>query len=148
MDAQQLFPDSLSPVYEAARRLILELGDDVVEEFSKTQVSFGSARKFAWLSPLTKTKALLSVDLWDERTAPQLRNVIRYRADKFTHQVEVSTAEDVKAVDALGWLNEAVSWGRKQHPNPKRCASEASRRGDAAGRVAAPGAPDDRLTGR
>ena len=110
----QLFPDRLSPVYEATRRLMLELGDDVVEEFSKTQVSFGSTRKFAWLSPLTKTKALLILDLWEERTAPQLRNVIRYRADKFTHQVEVRTAEDVEAVSALGWFSEAVSWGRKQ----------------------------------
>lgn len=45
--------------YETTGRLMLELGDDVVEEFGRSQVSFGSARKFAWLTPLTKTKALL-----------------------------------------------------------------------------------------
>jgi predicted transport protein len=114
MDAHRLFPGDLASVYEAMRRLVRPLGDDIVEEFAKTQVSFGSLRKFAWLTPVTKTKALLVLDLWEERTAPQLRNVIRYRDDKFTHQVEVRTAKDVEAVDALGWFNEAASWGRKR----------------------------------
>jgi predicted transport protein len=114
MDAQRLFPGDLAAVYEATRCVVLPLGDDIVEEFARTQVSFGSARKFAWLTPLTKTRALLVLDLWEERTAPQLRNVIRYREDKFTHQVEVRTAEDVEAVNALGWFVEAASWGRKR----------------------------------
>jgi hypothetical protein len=93
---------------------MLALGDDVVEKFAKNQVSYGTARKFAWLTPLTKTKALLLVDLWEERDAPLLRNIIRYRDDKFPHQVEVRTAADVDAVAALGWSDEAVSWGRKE----------------------------------
>jgi hypothetical protein len=114
MDAQRLFAGDLAAVYEATRRLVLPLGEDIVEEFTRTQVSFGSARKFAWLTPLTKSKALLVLDLWEERTAPQLRNVIRYRDDKITHQVEVRTAEDVEAVNALGWFGEAVAWGRKR----------------------------------
>jgi len=114
MDAQRLFRGTLSDVYETTRRLMRELGDDVIEEFGRTQVSFGSARKFAWLTPLTKTKALLLVDLWQERSGAQLRSVIRYRDDKFTHQVEVRTAADVEAVSALGWFEEAASWGRKQ----------------------------------
>jgi hypothetical protein len=75
---------------------------------------FGASRKFAWLTPLTKSKALLVLELWEERTAPLRRNVIRYRDDKFTHQVEVRTAEDVEAVSALGWFGEAVAWGHKQ----------------------------------
>jgi len=39
------------------RHLVLALGDDVIEEFAKSQVSFGSARKFVWLTPLTKEGA-------------------------------------------------------------------------------------------
>jgi predicted transport protein len=112
--AQRLFQGDLEAVYEATRRLVLALGEDVIEELTRTQVSFGSARKFAWLTPVTKTKALLVLDLWEERTGPQLRNVIRYRDDKFTHQVEVRTAGEVEAVAALGWFDEAVAWGRKQ----------------------------------
>ena len=114
MDAQRLFPGDLGSVHDATRRLVLPQGDDIVEEFARTQVSYGCLRKFAWLTPLTRTKALLVLDLWEERTAPQLRNVIRYRDDKVTHQVEVRTAADVEAVDALGWFVEAVSWGRKR----------------------------------
>lgn len=114
MDSQQLFAGPLTEVYEAMRGRVLPLGDDIVEEFAKTQVSYGAVRKFAWLIPLTKRKALLLVDLWEEREAPLLRDVIRYRDDKFTHQVEVRAVADVEAVAALGWFDQAVSWGRKE----------------------------------
>ncbi len=125
MDAQRLFPGPLSAVYETARHLVLALGDDVIEEFAKSQVSFGSARKFVWLTPLTKTKALLLVDLWEERTGPQLRSVIRYRDDKFTHQIVVRTVEDNEAVSALGWFEEAVSWGAQAASLTSRTGSPA-----------------------
>ena len=111
---ERLFTGPLAEVDDALRRRMVALGDDVVEEHTRTQVSYGAARKFAWLIPLTQAKALLVVDLWEEREAPILRGVIRYRDDKFTHQVEVRTAEDVTAVAELGWFDEAVSWGRRQ----------------------------------
>jgi len=114
MEAQLLFPGTLSTVYVTTRQLVLAFGDDISEEFARTQVSFGSIRKFVWLTPLNKTKALLVLDLWEEQTGPPLRNVIRYRDDKFTHQIEVRTSEDVEAVRMLGWFDEAVSWGRKR----------------------------------
>ena len=114
MTEERLFPGPLSAVYVATRRLVLASGDDITEEFTRTQVSYGCARKFAWLAPLTKTKALLNLDLSDEKAAPLLRGVIRYREDKFTHQIEVRSAEDVEAVQALGWIEEAVWWGRRE----------------------------------
>jgi len=114
MDARLLFPGSLLTVYATTRQVALSLGDDVREEFANTQVSFASIRKFVWLTPLTKTSALLVLDLWEERTGPPLRNVIRYRDDKFTHQIAVRTPENVEAVRVLGWFDEAASWGRKR----------------------------------
>lgn len=72
-------------VYATTQWLVIALGDDIREEFATTQVSLGSARKFAWLTPLTKTKALLVLDLWEDRADPLLRSVIPYRHDKFTH---------------------------------------------------------------
>lgn len=63
MDAEHMFHGQLAEVYEAFRSRMLALGDDIVENFAKSQVSYGAARKFAWLTPLTKTKALLLVDL-------------------------------------------------------------------------------------
>jgi len=63
MNAQRLFPGDLSALHEATRRMVLSLGEDIIEEFARTQVSYGCIRKFAWLTPLTKTKALLALDL-------------------------------------------------------------------------------------
>ncbi len=113
-DADTLFPDDLAEVYRAFRERMFALSDDVVEGFAETQVSNGTVRKFAWLTPLTKTKALLLLDLLEERDAPLLRNVIRYRDDKFSHRVEIRAAADVDAVAELGWFDEAASWGRKE----------------------------------
>ena len=93
---------------------MLELGADVIEEFSRTQVSYGAARKFVWLTPITKTKALLTVDMWEEHHATFLRSVIPFRHDKYTHQIEVRTAADVQTVAALGWFEESAAWGRKE----------------------------------
>ena len=113
MDPQRLLLGSLTEVYGTFRAQMLALGCDVVEEVTRTQVSYSAVRKFAWLTPLTKTKALLIIDLWEERNSPLLRSVIRYRDDKFTHQFEVRAAADVDAVADLDWFDEAVSWGRK-----------------------------------
>jgi hypothetical protein len=95
VDAQLLFPAALEEIYDALRARVLELGADVIEEFSRTQVSYGAARKFIWLTPLTKTKALLTVDMWEEHHAAFLRSVIPFRHDKYTHQIEVRTAADI-----------------------------------------------------
>ena len=114
MDAQQLFPGALKGIYDALSARILELGDDVIEEFAKTQVSYGAARKFAWLTPFTKNKALLTLDMWDEHHGSFLREVIPFRQDKYTHQIEVRSAADIEALAALGWFQESAAWGRKR----------------------------------
>src|SRR4051794_17829025 len=117
MEARCLFPGPLGPVYELVRARVLALDDEVIEEFKKTQVSFGLARKFVWLTPLTKTKALLIIDMAERHDDPILRNVIRYRPDKFTHQIEVRTATDIDQVASLGWFEEAAEWGRMARPD-------------------------------
>jgi predicted transport protein len=114
VDAQLLFPAALEEIYDALRARMLELGADVIEEFSRTQVSYGAARKFVWLTPITKTKALLTVDMWEEHQATFLRSVIPFRHSKYTHQIEVRTAADIHTVAALGWFEESAAWGRKE----------------------------------
>jgi hypothetical protein len=114
VDAEQLFPGALTEIYGALSVRMHELGDDIVEEFSRTQVSYGAARKFTWLTPVTKTKALLTMDMWDKHHGPFLRDVIKFRQDKYTHQVEVRTSADIESVAALGWFEDSAAWGRKQ----------------------------------
>ncbi|MCK6067967.1 MULTISPECIES: DUF5655 domain-containing protein [Microbacterium] len=117
MNAQSLFPGPLEPVYDAVRAHVLALDHGVIEEFKKTQVSFGLARKFVWLTPLTKTKALLVIDMWRRHDDPMLRNVIQYRPDKFTHQIQVRMAAEVDEISSLGWFKEAAAWGRNEPPD-------------------------------
>jgi len=117
MDAKSLFPDSLAPAYRTLRDRLTALDSDVIEEFAKTQVSFGLIRKFTWLSPLTRSKALLTIDMWSEHHDSMLRNVIRVRPDKFTHQIVVQTPAEIEKVDSLGWLAESAAWGRRERPD-------------------------------
>ncbi len=116
MNAKALFPAPLTNVYASFSRRMLALDDNIDEQFTKTQVAYGVVRQFAWLSPINKTRALITLDMWEEHTAPLLSNVIRFRNDKVMHQVEVRTAEDLEAVVDLGWLEGAVLWVRKQRP--------------------------------
>jgi predicted transport protein len=116
MHAASLFPGPLEPIYDNLRAHVLALDDGVIEEFKKTQVSYGLARKFAWLTPLTKSKALLVIDMWQGHDHSMLRNVIPFRLDKFTHQIEVRTTAEIDEVSALGWFEEAASWGRYERP--------------------------------
>jgi hypothetical protein len=43
LDAKSLFPGPLEPVYQTLRAHLLALDEQVIEEFRKTQVSFGLA---------------------------------------------------------------------------------------------------------
>jgi hypothetical protein len=45
VDAQQLFPGALKEIYDALSARISELGDDIIEEFSRTQASYGPLRR-------------------------------------------------------------------------------------------------------
>ncbi|WP_144875433.1 DUF5655 domain-containing protein [Microbacterium sp. 1.5R] len=112
-EAEALFPGPLGDVYSVFRTAVLALGDDIDEQFTKTQVAYRLSRQFAWLSPVSGRRALITVDLWEERESPMLTNVIRFRDDKVTHQIEVRTADEVKMFLELRWFPEAVSWGRK-----------------------------------
>ncbi|WP_142056784.1 DUF5655 domain-containing protein [Pseudarthrobacter sp. B4EP4b] len=114
VDAERLFPGALTEIYDALSARMSGLGDDIVEEFSRTQVSYGVARKFTWLTPISKSKALLTMDMWDEHHAAFVRNVIPFRYDKYTHQVEVRAPADIESVAALGWFEDSAAWGRKQ----------------------------------
>jgi len=112
---QALFAGPLAAVHAAVESAVLGQGDDISRLVTSTQISYGASRKFAWLIPLSRAKALLNLDLWDERSAPWVRDVIRYRDDKFTHQIVLTSVGDVEAVVTAGWFHDAAQWGRMRH---------------------------------
>lgn len=111
-DAATLFPGPLSGHYRAFREAV-EVEGGATEEFKKTQVSFALKRKFVWLTPLTKSKCLLLLDMYDRHSDPLFRDIIEYRSDKFTHQVELDDSELIRQASAAGWFRYAYEWGAK-----------------------------------
>lgn len=112
-DADSLFPGALGECYDAFVEAI-EAEGGAEEQFAKTQVSFGLDRKFAWLVPLTRTKCLVVLDMYEEHDSPLWRTIIRYRDDKYTHQAEVRDAAAVRQLAEQGWFRLAREWGAKE----------------------------------
>jgi hypothetical protein len=112
-DAATLFPGSLADCY-AAFVAAVEAEGGATEEFKKTQVSYQLKRKFAWLTPLTRSKCLLVLDMYERHPDPLFRDIIEYRHDKFTHQVELTGPETIQQASAAGWFRLAYDWGAKR----------------------------------
>ena len=110
-DAATLFPGRLAACYEAFVAAV-EAEGGASEEFKKTQV-IGLARKFTWLTPLSKSKCLLLLDMYEKQTDPLFRDIIEYRADKFTHQIELDSPDLIRQASAAGWFRLAYEWGAK-----------------------------------
>lgn len=111
-DAATLFPGRLAACYEAFVAAV-EAEGGAREEFKKTQVSFGLARKFTWLTPLSKSKCLLLLDMCEKQTDPLFRDIIEYRADKFTYQIELDSPDLIRQASAAGGFRLAYEWGAK-----------------------------------
>jgi hypothetical protein len=111
-DAATLFPGRLAACYEAFVAAV-EAEGGAREEFKKTQVSFGLVRKFTWLTPLSKSKCLLLLDMYEKQPDPLFRDIIEYRVDKFTHQIELDNPDLIKQASEAGWFRLAYEWGAK-----------------------------------
>ncbi len=111
-DATTLFPGPLADCYHAFVAAVESEGG-ATQEFKKTQVSYALERKLAWLTPLTKTKCLLLLDMYEKHPDPSFRDIIEYRADKFTHQAEISGPDTIERLSAAGLFRQAHDWGAK-----------------------------------
>lgn len=112
MDAETLFPGALRPLYDAFIAAIADAGG-ADEEFTKTQVSMGLARKFAWLSPLTKTDVLLTLDLYEPHPDDRWRGILPLGKTKFTHQFRTGEPDEIARLARDGFFDEAREWGEK-----------------------------------
>lgn len=99
-------------LFEVVRSAIESLGPVEVRA-SKSQVAFRRRVAFAWtwipgqylrgeVAPL-----VLTIDLHRRDPSPRWKQVIEVRPGRFTHHLEVHSADHVDA-EVLGWLRE--SW--------------------------------------
>jgi hypothetical protein len=101
-------------IYQAFLRFIQPIGPVQVAA-TKTQVSFGAKRKFAWLwlpQRWTHNRPEDSVVLTfalDRRVAhPRIAEAVEPRPGRWTHHIVIQAATDLDA-DVLIWLREAYA---------------------------------------
>ncbi|HYG83899.1 MAG TPA: DUF5655 domain-containing protein [Verrucomicrobiae bacterium] len=97
----------------------IEACGDVKLAVTKTQASFGVKRKFAWVwaTPATKKQPegtlMLTLDMLEKETDNRnlIREIIKYRDDKWTHQIPIQGIETIDTIAQLGWFEEAYKFG-------------------------------------
>lgn len=114
-----LFPGSLRAHYDAFAASIAAAGG-AEEQFARAQVAYRVKRQFAWLTPVTRARTLLTLDMHEPHEDPVVDEIIPFRADKFTHQITVDSAETIALVAERNWFVLASAWGGKERPTATR----------------------------
>lgn len=118
-DSDTLFPGPLRAHYDSFAASIAAAGG-ADEQFARTQVAYRLKRQFAWLTPVTRTRSRLTLDMYGPHEDPVVDEIIPFRADKFTHQITIESAETITAVANRDWFKLASAWGNKDRPAPTR----------------------------
>lgn len=102
VDAQYTGKENLRPVYEAIVAAVTAFGDDVELAPKKTGVSLRCAKQFALITPATRNRVDLGINIRDVESSERLAEV----GGMCTHRVAVT---DVSEVDQqlVGWLRTA-----------------------------------------
>ena len=102
-------------LYEIIERVILDLTKATIE-FQKTQISFGTRRKFAWVwLPLRKVKGrpdhyvVLSLSLGRPLDSSRPVETFEPYPGRWMHHLIISQPADIDA-ELLAWLREAVAF--------------------------------------
>lgn len=111
-DPDSLFPNDLRVLYDAFAKVIASAGG-AQEQFSRTQVAYRLQRQFAWLTPVTRTRCLMTLDMYEPHVDALVDEIIQFRDDKFTHQITVASTDVINAADDRGWVRLAREWGNK-----------------------------------
>lgn len=102
VDAQYTGKEHLRPVYEAVVVAVAAFGDDVEVAPKKTSVSLRRARQFALVTPSTRTRVDVGLNL--RGLEPTLR--LRSSTGMCTHTVAVTEVDQVDA-ELVDWLRDA-----------------------------------------
>lgn len=88
---------------------------DVKMEVMKTQISFGTKRKFAWvwlpqtwINKRPDGSITLTLSLDHKVEDPQIESVVEPSPGKWTHHVVIKSAEDF-TIEVKQWLKEAYN---------------------------------------
>lgn len=111
-------PESLH-LFQEVRRFIESLGPVTVEA-TKTQVSFGAKRKFAWvwlpqiwIRKQPDISITLTIDLDRCVRHDRMRQVVEPYPGRWTHHIVIHQESDFDE-DVRGWLREAYAFAQNR----------------------------------
>jgi len=96
--------DALRPAYDALEAYARTLGKDVDISPKKTSVAFRRSKNFAVVTPASKTRIDLGLNL--KGTAPTARLLAEKPGSMCTHKVKLETTADVD-VEVKAWIKSA-----------------------------------------
>ncbi len=99
-------------VYARCRQWLMQTEPEAIERFSKSAVSYGLARRFLWLVPISGHHVLINFDLPLELSDPLLRPGKLPHARRYIHQMDVRDMAVLEQAIANGWLAAALDCGR------------------------------------
>ncbi len=104
LEAQYKGKESLRPIYDALAEYAASLGGDVSIDPKKTSVAFRRSKNFAVVTPATKSRVDLGINL---KGAPGTERLAEEKPGSMcTHKVRLETAGDVDS-DVKAWLKRA-----------------------------------------
>lgn len=104
LEAQYKGKEALRPVYDALAEYAASLGADVSIDPKKTSVAFRRSKNFAVVTPATKSRVDLGINLKGMPGTPRL--IEEKPGSMCTHKVRLETAGEVDA-DVKAWLQQA-----------------------------------------
>lgn len=108
LEIQYAGKDAIRPIYDALEAYAKTLGDDVEISPKKGAVAFRRSKNFAVVTPATKTRIDLGLNL--KREAGTLRLVEEKPGSMCTHKMKLQFVEEVDE-EVKAWLKEAYERG-------------------------------------
>lgn len=98
--------------YARCREALRSLAPEAAERFSVSAVSYGLARRFLWIVPISARHVLINFDFPFEVSDPLLRAQALPHAGRYIHQMDVRDMAQLEQAIEKGWLSLALACGR------------------------------------
>ncbi len=103
--AQYVGKEHFRPIYDQLHQAIVAFGDDVEVAPKKANVSYRRKKQFALLTPATKTRFEIGLNVKGQPDQGVLRAITKKNA-MCSHQIDLATVEDITP-EVMDWLRKS-----------------------------------------
>jgi len=105
IDAQYKGKESLKPIYDKLIKAVSKFGKDVEIAPKKSYVSLRRKKQFAMLTPATKTRFEVGINLKGQKGSGILEEITRSNS-MCSHVIKITNTKEANK-DVIGWLKKA-----------------------------------------